>query len=163
MGSKWRKAKLALGLKLCVYVPPTLEDSPPSLDTTHSDAALLSSRPMMTPSPAASPCSRLLRSGSRSAKVRIRPYMCVMLTFFHCLSYTFIQSNVEYQLYQISIFTLPRCFSSTCFGFGFSLVSYGFYVYINLYMSSSNVLGLFCFSYLTEWMLCYYILTNLLV
>lgn len=68
MGSKWRKAKLALGLKLCVYVPPTLEDSPPSLDTTHSDAALLSSRPMMTPSPAASPCSRLLRSGSRSAK-----------------------------------------------------------------------------------------------
>ncbi|XP_059291799.1 E3 ubiquitin-protein ligase WAV3-like [Lycium ferocissimum] len=28
MGSKWRKAKLALGLNMCLYVPKTLEDSP---------------------------------------------------------------------------------------------------------------------------------------
>lgn len=127
MGSKWRKAKLALGLKLCIYVPPTLEDSPPSLDTTHSDVALLSSRRMMTPLPAASPCSRLLRSGSRSSKVRIRPYMCIMLTFFHCLSYTFTQAikrRISIISTTINIFTLPRRFSSTCFGFVFSLVPY---------------------------------------
>ncbi|KAL3354591.1 hypothetical protein AABB24_018978 [Solanum stoloniferum] len=28
MGSKWRKAKLALGLNTCLYIPKTLEDSP---------------------------------------------------------------------------------------------------------------------------------------
>ncbi|KAH7537429.1 hypothetical protein FEM48_Zijuj03G0091900 [Ziziphus jujuba var. spinosa] len=45
MGSRWRKVKLALGLNLCVYVPRTLEDSPPSsIDSAErlSDAALLS-------------------------------------------------------------------------------------------------------------------------
>lgn len=45
MGSKWRKAKLALGFNLCVYVPTTVgdDDSPPP-----SDAALLSP-PVMSP------------------------------------------------------------------------------------------------------------------
>ncbi|KAF5742544.1 hypothetical protein HS088_TW09G00594 [Tripterygium wilfordii] len=43
MGSKWRKAKLALGRNLCVYVPTTLEDSaPPDSTERLSDAALLS-------------------------------------------------------------------------------------------------------------------------
>ncbi|KAL3518402.1 hypothetical protein ACH5RR_020991 [Cinchona calisaya] len=28
MGSKWRKAKLALGMKMCLFVPTTIEDSP---------------------------------------------------------------------------------------------------------------------------------------
>ncbi|GAV62506.1 zf-RING_2 domain-containing protein/VWA_3 domain-containing protein [Cephalotus follicularis] len=79
MGSKWRKAKLALGLKLCVYVPRTSEDSPShTIDTTSterlSDAALLSpakwdmnaSRPM-TPTPS-SHGLRLSKSGSKSSK-----------------------------------------------------------------------------------------------
>lgn len=39
MGCKWRKAKLALGLNLCLFTPRTLEDSSEGL----SDAALLSS------------------------------------------------------------------------------------------------------------------------
>ncbi|KAJ6322972.1 hypothetical protein OIU77_012743, partial [Salix suchowensis] len=55
MGSKWRKAKLALGLNLCVYVPRTLDDSAAPSSERLSDAALLSptnwdSRPM-TPTP----------------------------------------------------------------------------------------------------------------
>jgi len=41
MGSKWKKAKVALGLNLCMFVPRTLDDDvPPS--TRLSDAALLS-------------------------------------------------------------------------------------------------------------------------
>ncbi|OWM87598.1 hypothetical protein CDL15_Pgr022710 [Punica granatum] len=78
MGSKWRKAKLALGLNLCVYVPRTLEDSPPDSDDASterlSDAALLSpgnwdaghSRPM-TPTPS-SHGLRFSRSASKSSK-----------------------------------------------------------------------------------------------
>ncbi|KAK7279640.1 hypothetical protein RJT34_24696 [Clitoria ternatea] len=45
MGSKWRKAKVALGLNLCMFVPRTLDDdSPPSAVVSErlSDAALLS-------------------------------------------------------------------------------------------------------------------------
>uniref|UniRef100_A0A5B6YL50 RING-type E3 ubiquitin transferase n=1 Tax=Davidia involucrata TaxID=16924 RepID=A0A5B6YL50_DAVIN len=44
MGSKWRKAKLALGLNMCAYVPRTLEDSSPSVEPAgrFSDADLLS-------------------------------------------------------------------------------------------------------------------------
>ncbi|KAM1406383.1 hypothetical protein ACFXTH_001060 [Malus domestica] len=77
MGSKWRKAKLALGLNLCVYLPKTLEDSSPSsVDSAErlSDAALLSpanwangsSRPT-TPTPS-SHGLKLSRSGSKSSK-----------------------------------------------------------------------------------------------
>ncbi|KAG2729872.1 hypothetical protein I3760_01G269000 [Carya illinoinensis] len=76
MGSKWRKAKVALGLNLCMIVPRTLEDSPPSLEASErlSDAALLSpanwstlsSRPS-TPTPS-SYGLRLSKSGSKSSK-----------------------------------------------------------------------------------------------
>ncbi|KAK4798781.1 hypothetical protein SAY86_031107 [Trapa natans] len=79
MESKWRKAKLALGLNLCTYMPRTLEDSPPPRDgdastERHSDAALLSpgnwdayrSRPM-TPT-RSSHGLRLSRSSSKSSK-----------------------------------------------------------------------------------------------
>ncbi|KAL5071569.1 hypothetical protein RYX36_022456 [Vicia faba] len=48
MGSKWKKAKVALGLNLCMFVPRTLDDDfPPSTVVSErlSDAALLSSRP----------------------------------------------------------------------------------------------------------------------
>lgn len=81
MGSKWRKAKLALGLKLCVFVPRTLDESPPpsssvdDLSERLSNAALLSpsnwdacSRLPMTPTPS-SHGLRLSRSGSKSSKV----------------------------------------------------------------------------------------------
>ncbi|XP_044479861.1 E3 ubiquitin-protein ligase WAV3-like [Mangifera indica] len=80
MGSKWRKAKLALGLKLCVFVPRTLDESPPpsssvdDLSERLSNAALLSpsnwdacSRLPMTPTPS-SHGLRLSRSGSKSSK-----------------------------------------------------------------------------------------------
>ncbi|KAF8403077.1 hypothetical protein HHK36_011171 [Tetracentron sinense] len=78
MGSKWRKAKLALGLNLCVYVPRTLEEASPSVDAAgrFSDAASLSpasrrsdSLPVMptTPTPSSSGL-RLPRNGSRSSK-----------------------------------------------------------------------------------------------
>ncbi|GMY08775.1 E3 ubiquitin-protein ligase WAV3-like [Fagus crenata] len=76
MGSKWRKAKLALGLNLCVVVPRTLEDSPSTLGASerHSDAALLSpadsnmafSGPII-PSPS-SHSLRLSKSSSKSSK-----------------------------------------------------------------------------------------------
>ncbi|KAG4164534.1 hypothetical protein ERO13_A13G021800v2 [Gossypium hirsutum] len=79
MGSKWRKAKLALGLNLCAYLPRTLDDDDDgysSLPSTErlSDAALLSplssvnmaaSGPM-TPLPSANGL-RLSKSLSRSA------------------------------------------------------------------------------------------------
>lgn len=74
MGSKWRKARIALGLNLCVYLPKTLEDSSPSsVDSEErlSDAALLSpanlgsSRPT-TPTPS-SHGLKLSRSGSKSS------------------------------------------------------------------------------------------------
>ncbi|XP_061347041.1 E3 ubiquitin-protein ligase WAV3-like isoform X1 [Gastrolobium bilobum] len=45
MGSKWKKAKVALGLNLCMFVPRTLDDdSPPATVVSErlSDAALLS-------------------------------------------------------------------------------------------------------------------------
>ncbi|XP_030472993.1 E3 ubiquitin-protein ligase WAV3-like isoform X1 [Syzygium oleosum] len=78
MASKWRKAKLALGLNLCVYVPRTLEEPPSNnLDASTdrlSNAALLSPgnwdgdgpRPM-TPTPS-SRGLKLYRSGSKSSK-----------------------------------------------------------------------------------------------
>ncbi|XP_022990257.1 uncharacterized protein LOC111487191 [Cucurbita maxima] len=76
MGSKWRKMKLALGSNLCVFVPRTLENSPPSpdCDSTErfSDAALLSpahwgsSRPS-TPIPSSHALS-FSKSGTKSSK-----------------------------------------------------------------------------------------------
>ncbi|CAH8315703.1 unnamed protein product [Eruca vesicaria subsp. sativa] len=69
MGSKWRKMKLALGLNLCTYLPRTLEDSPPALNSTErlSDVALLS--PLnwpMTPTPS-SHGLKLSRSSSKKS------------------------------------------------------------------------------------------------
>ncbi|XP_004307381.1 PREDICTED: uncharacterized protein LOC101294015 isoform X2 [Fragaria vesca subsp. vesca] len=76
MGSKWRKARMALGLNLCVYLPKTLEDSSPSsLDSEErlSDAALLSpanlgsSRPATPTQTPSSHGLKLSRSGSKSS------------------------------------------------------------------------------------------------
>ncbi|KAA8534376.1 hypothetical protein F0562_031873 [Nyssa sinensis] len=70
MGSKWRKAKLALGLNLCAYVPRTVEVSSPPSERL-SDAALLS--PSYSPAMATTPTPssrglRLSKSLSRSSK-----------------------------------------------------------------------------------------------
>lgn len=85
MGSRWRKAKLSLGLNLCVYVPKTLDEIPsssaapsPSAATVSSDAAVLASPVASgpsdftmlmptTPTPSSSGL-RLSKSGSRSSK-----------------------------------------------------------------------------------------------
>jgi hypothetical protein len=86
MGSRWRKAKLSLGLNLCVYVPKTLDEissssssAVPSPSAVNSDAAVLAS-PIAsdpvdftmlmptTPTPSSSGL-RLSKSGSRSSKV----------------------------------------------------------------------------------------------
>ncbi|KAK8546191.1 hypothetical protein V6N13_067419 [Hibiscus sabdariffa] len=90
MGSKWRKAKLALGLNLCAYLPRTSDDddycSLPSSERL-SDAALLSpsnsanmaaSRPM-TPLPSAHGL-RLPRSLSRSASKSSKQTCSICLT-----------------------------------------------------------------------------------
>lgn len=92
MGSKWRKAKLALGLNLCAYLPRTLDDDDDgysSLPSTErlSDAALLSplssvnmaaSGPM-TPLPSANGL-RLSKSLSRSASKSSKQTCSICLT-----------------------------------------------------------------------------------
>ncbi|PON42610.1 Cdk-activating kinase assembly factor [Parasponia andersonii] len=81
MASKWRKAKLALGLNTCLYVPQTLEDSSPSnavvsarLSDAVSPPPALSPtdhgsdcRPPTTPTPSSSGL-RLSKSGTKSSK-----------------------------------------------------------------------------------------------
>ena len=75
MGSAWRRAKIALGLNMCVYVPASAdeEDSAERL----SDAALLPPPMSMTPTPSSAGL-RLSKSVSRSSKVCIS----VMERFF---------------------------------------------------------------------------------
>ncbi|KAG9445631.1 hypothetical protein H6P81_011759 [Aristolochia fimbriata] len=78
MASKWRKAKLALGMNLCVFVPRTDDDASSSIDLAgrFSDAVSISSpssksdaRPTTpsTPIPSSSGL-RLAKTGSRSSK-----------------------------------------------------------------------------------------------
>ncbi|KAK4279671.1 hypothetical protein QN277_011412 [Acacia crassicarpa] len=77
MGSKWKKAKLALGLNLCVFVPRTSDDldSPPATERL-SDAALLSpvnwdmasSRSSSVAPAASSHALTLSKSASKSSK-----------------------------------------------------------------------------------------------
>lgn len=74
MASKWRKAKIALGLNLCYYVPkPIDDDESPSSGERLSDAALLS-----RPAPAPSWSSfRLSRSSSRSRSTEKTCSICL--------------------------------------------------------------------------------------
>ncbi|RWR96647.1 zinc finger protein [Cinnamomum micranthum f. kanehirae] len=81
MGSKWRKAKIALGLNLCVYVPGSHDDASPSVmdaAARFSDASSISPtvdrdldsttpKTPTTPTPSSSGL-RLPKSGSRSSK-----------------------------------------------------------------------------------------------
>uniref|UniRef100_A0A1J3J2F9 Uncharacterized protein n=1 Tax=Noccaea caerulescens TaxID=107243 RepID=A0A1J3J2F9_NOCCA len=78
MGSKWRKAKLALGLNLCLYVPKTLEDSSsPSRrsDDTVSLSPVMAPRPT-TPVPSSSGL-RLPRSISRKSSSKKTCAICL--------------------------------------------------------------------------------------
>lgn len=81
MGSKWRKAKIALGLNLCVYVPGSHDDASPSAmdgaarfsdvsSASHAADRDLDSLPKTptTPTPSSSGL-RLSKTGSRSSKV----------------------------------------------------------------------------------------------
>ncbi|KAL2324814.1 hypothetical protein Fmac_023872 [Flemingia macrophylla] len=77
MASKWKKAKVALGLNLCMFVPRTLDDhSPPhaAVSESFSDAALLSTASWDTASsrPTTPALSfhglKLSRSTSKSSK-----------------------------------------------------------------------------------------------
>ncbi|XP_054777582.1 E3 ubiquitin-protein ligase WAV3 [Prosopis cineraria] len=80
MGSKWKKAKLALGLNLCVFVPRTSDDmdSPPATEVSDrlSDAALLSpgnwdmasSRSRSAAPVTSSHALKLSKSASKSSK-----------------------------------------------------------------------------------------------
>lgn len=94
MGSKWKKAKLALGLNLCVFVPRTLDDegSPPAREVPErlSDAALLSpenwemgSSRSTTPV-ASSHGLKFSKSGSKSSKVGLLhwpPFLLLLWLF----------------------------------------------------------------------------------
>lgn len=76
MASKWKKAKVALGLNLCMFVPRTLDDdSPPHTVVSErlSDAALLSPANWNTSSRPTTPVSsfhglKLSKSSSKSSK-----------------------------------------------------------------------------------------------
>ncbi|CAH8362432.1 unnamed protein product [Eruca vesicaria subsp. sativa] len=65
MGSKWRKAKVALGVNLCLYVPKTLEEESRRSDDTVSLSPVTVRRPT-TPVPSSSGL-RLPRSFSKSS------------------------------------------------------------------------------------------------
>ncbi|KAK9124237.1 hypothetical protein Sjap_013839 [Stephania japonica] len=49
MGSKWRKAKIALGMNLCVYVPRTLDEGPASV-SSGGGHSMLSDADSLSPS-----------------------------------------------------------------------------------------------------------------
>ncbi|CAA2974364.1 Anaphase-promoting complex (APC), subunit 11 [Olea europaea subsp. europaea] len=69
-GSKWRKVKLALGLKLntCLHEPRTIEDAPPLSAGRLSDAASLSSLPLRRNPTTPTPSSSGLRLSKHSSK-----------------------------------------------------------------------------------------------
>lgn len=86
MGSAWRRAKLALGFNMCVYVPATAEEED-SADRL-SDAALLSPAMPMTPTPSSGGL-RLSKSASRSSKV------CVAVTESSFITFVFGYAKME--------------------------------------------------------------------
>lgn len=94
MGSKWRKAKLALGLNMCLYVPKTLEDSPAVAPSggRFSDAVSLSPTTPhrnsdchvdmpTTPTPSSSGL-RLPKHSSKSSKVKKKIQSLIFFFFF---------------------------------------------------------------------------------
>uniref|UniRef100_A0A2P2IU57 Uncharacterized protein MANES_04G018200 n=1 Tax=Rhizophora mucronata TaxID=61149 RepID=A0A2P2IU57_RHIMU len=67
MGSKWRKAKLMLGLNTCLYAPPALDEDESSSHSVarFSESVSLSPRGPSTPTPSSSGL-RLSKSGHKS-------------------------------------------------------------------------------------------------
>lgn len=108
MASKWRKVKLSLGLNLCIYIPRTLDESPPSSIYSAerlSDAAQLSSAncnlgpSLPTPS---SHALKLSKSWSISSKVFFflsysnHYYDFRKLLFFYVFSVLFCLVDFEF-------------------------------------------------------------------
>lgn len=98
MGSKWKKAKLALGLNLCVFVPRTLDDmdSPPATEISErlSDAALLSPSRSATPV-ASSHGFKLSKSASKSSKVRLFLHLfCFSFSYCFCFWVVLLTSMI---------------------------------------------------------------------
>lgn len=76
MESRWRKAKHALGRSLCVHVPRTLDEVPPSEDFSDStvvspaaDSRLPSEMAMATATATGTGSTQVSKSGSKSFKV----------------------------------------------------------------------------------------------
>ncbi|KAE8683255.1 synaptotagmin-3-like isoform X1 [Hibiscus syriacus] len=97
MGGKWRKAKLALGLNLCAYLPRTLDD-----DDDDGDGERLSDAALLPPSNwenmvSSSHGLRLSKSTSKSPKMEqggghaIFTAECSHSFHFHCIA-----SNVKH-------------------------------------------------------------------
>lgn len=100
MGSKWRKAKLALGLNTCLYIPKTLEDSPATATAStvaggrFSDAVSLSPTTPnrnsdchvdmpTTPTPSSSGLRMPKHHTSKSSKVTKKiEFLLVFIIFF---------------------------------------------------------------------------------
>lgn len=81
MGSNWRKAKLALGLNLCVYAPPgTVDDDSPPTSEKCSDAVLLP--------PSVSPGSGSLGSARESKRLSKSPKVCNFVILFYRICIT---------------------------------------------------------------------------
>lgn len=94
MGSKWRKAKLALGLNLCLYVPKTLEDSSsPSRrsDDTVSLSPVMAPRPT-TPVPSSSGL-RLPRSISRKSSSKVGFFPSISSHFYDFCFFRIVNSS----------------------------------------------------------------------
>ncbi|VFQ98933.1 unnamed protein product [Cuscuta campestris] len=96
MGSKWRKAKMALGLNMCLYVPKTREEeeepatAPPPSAARVSDAVSLSPDPTQTsdsrvsmpttPTPSSSGL-RLSKHGAKSSKAVVGGWVVVGVVY----------------------------------------------------------------------------------
>lgn len=95
MGSKWRKAKLALGLNTCLYVPQTSEDSSPSNDVAPARFSdVVSPSSMLSPTGHAAACQpttptpsssglRLSKNGAKSSKVCTFPSKRLLVEIFN--------------------------------------------------------------------------------
>ncbi|WVZ00165.1 hypothetical protein V8G54_026234 [Vigna mungo] len=68
MESRWRKVKLAIGIKTCVQVPRTVDNSSLPCATTFSDRFFSSSEHRSSDSPTSTSSPRLSRSKSKSSK-----------------------------------------------------------------------------------------------
>lgn len=159
MGSKWRKAKVALGMNLCLYVPRKREDeehclSPPSsssIDTAErlSDAALLSpthwavtsSRPN-TPTPS-SHGLKLSKSASKSSKVC--SLLCSLIFIFIFLIKLLLVSFLRLLYFFFLFLFVGYVYFELCFVWKLRKSSSGYFQFLTLLFSfvcSSGVLSL---------------------